>query len=182
MRSSPSARAPRHACIWAQDRDGVIGDGKQMLWHVPADYRFFRAQTLGCPVVMGRASFEALGVPLSGRTNIVLSRQPGYRADGAEVRTSLSDAFVLADQVARETGAETVWVAGGGQVYRQAMESVDRLVVTELDLRVSAAVPGLVRAPEIDPQIWDMDPDLSDSTWREKSGDARWRVRFYERI
>lgn len=172
---------PLRAAIWAQDDRGVLGDGQRMLWHVPGDFGFFKEQTSGCPIVMGRASFEALGRPLPERTNIVLSRDHEFTAEGAQVRHTLADALELADQIANDTGAGTVWVTGGAQVYQQALEEVDRLVVTQLELEIPEELPGLVYAPEIDPSLWVLNEDLSDATWRPQSGDARWQVLVYDR-
>ena len=181
-------RQPRRASIWAQDRAGVIGDGKGMLWHVPEDFKHFRSETMGCPVVMGRASFEALGSPLPGRLNIVLTRSPeaanNVRAAGALASDSLDEALRLADEECARTGAATVWITGGARVYQEALPLVDELVVTELDLSVgpSNGAPGhVVRAPEIDPVLWRVVPERSDAQWRPRSGDAPWKVVVYER-
>lgn len=152
-----------------------------MLWHVPADFRFFKSQTVGCPVIMGRASFEALGAPLPSRTNIVLTRDADFTADGIEVVHSLEDGFALAEEVAKKTGAPTVWVAGGAQVYGQAMSQVDRLVVTVLDLTVPDTTAHPVYAPPVHTPPWEPNLDLSDPGWRDRSGDARWKVLVYDR-
>ena len=171
-------RATR-ASIWAQDVNGVIGDGHQMLWHVPADFAFFKAQTMGCPLIMGRASFEALGRPLSGRTNIVLTRNRAYAPDGALVAYTLEEAFALAEEDALTRGAPFIWVSGGAHVYQETMTMVDQLYVTQLDLEVPTK-PGdaLVHAPKVDPLRWRV--LTSDADWREKSGDSRWKVTVYQ--
>ncbi len=168
------------ASIWAQDVNGVLGDGHRMLWRVPGDFAFFKEQTMGCPLIMGRASFEALGRPLPGRTNIVLTTNEGYSPEGVIVAHSLDQAFFVAEQVAQETNAHTVCVIGGAHVYAATMDMVDRLVVTDLDLEV-APEPGtrLVYAPAIDADEWEIVSE--DPTWREHSGDARWRVTVYQR-
>lgn len=173
----------RLAAIWAQDRRRVLGSGTGMLWHVPADFAHFRRTTLGAPVLMGRASWEALDGPLPGRPNIVVTRRPGYRAPGARVAESLDRAVELGAALAREIGADTVWVTGGASLYAQALERVDELVVTDLDLDVQAAGdPGpFVRAPRVDPACWARDPERSDADWRPRSGDARWRVTVWVR-
>lgn len=155
--------SPRIASIWAQDRNGVLGDGHGMLWHVPADFKHFKMETIDCPVVMGRASFRALGKPLPRRLNIVLSRDPGYRPEGAVPARSLEEALAIAQRECECTGAKTIWITGGAQVYQQAMPVADELVVTELDLEVPE-LPGrrLVHAPLIDPAEWRLDPARSD--------------------
>ena len=76
------------AAIWAQDSNGILGSGTAMSWHVPADFRHFKDSTMDCPIIMGRRSWEALGKALPGRTNIVITRTPGYEAAGALVVSS----------------------------------------------------------------------------------------------
>ncbi|WP_099332622.1 dihydrofolate reductase [Actinomyces minihominis] len=171
----------RRASIWAEDARGIIGSGTDMVWRVPADSKFFKEQTMGCPIIMGRSSFQALGRPLPGRTNIVLSRNPDFQPEGVTVAHSLAEAFQLAEEAAAEQGAETIWVTGGGDVYASTMDMVDELVVTSIDLEVPRE-RGLVSAPSINPELWQLVPELSDPGWRELSGDARWRVSVYQRV
>lgn len=184
---------PRVASIWAQDRTGVLGSGTGMLWRVPADFTHFKSATLGCPVIMGRASWEALGRALPGRTNIVITRNPSYPAPGAVVVHSLDEALEAAIRAlppaedstspTSTTRVHTVWIAGGSRVYAEAMDRVDELVVTDLDLDVAASGDAgpLVRAPRIDPARWVADPTRSDTDWRPRSGDSRWRVTTWVR-
>lgn len=122
--------------IWAQTVDGVIGDGADMPWHLPEDLRHFQSTTLGTPVVMGRISWEALHPkfrPLPGRDNHVITRDASYDAPGGTVHTSLPDAVLAAGRSAVASGASTVWILGGGHVYRQCVPVADRVVVTEID-------------------------------------------------
>jgi len=180
-----TAGRPLLASIWAQDRRGVLGSGTSMLWRVPADFAHFRATTTGCPILMGRASWEALGGALPGRVNIVITRTPGYRASGAIVVGSLEAAIDEGARAARSTGASTVWVTGGGRIYAAAMDLADELVVTDLDLDVVAAgyTGDVVLAPPISDEVWTSDAARSDppGMWRPVSGDARWRVSTYVR-
>ena len=161
--------------IWAQDRSGVLGSGTDMLWHVPEDSAFFKARTMGCPIVMGRVSWEALGRALPRRTNIVITHNRYYAAPGAHVVHSLAEAL----EVAAHYPAHTVWIVGGAHVYAEAMDLVDELVVTDLDLDVTPC--PLVYAPHIDPAEWVRDPSRSDADWRPRSGDAAWRVTTWVR-
>ena len=169
--------------IWAQDRSRVLGSGTDMLWHVPEDSAFFKTRTMGCPVIMGRASWEALGRALPGRTNIVITRNRSYAAPGARVVHSLGEALEVATHSPCNSPTPTVWIAGGSHVYAEAMDLVDELVVTDLDLDVAArnASGPLVRAPRIDPAEWVPDPSRSDADWRPRSGDAAWRVTTWVR-
>ena len=116
LEHDPGARRPVLASIWAQDRTRVLGTGSAMLWHVPADFAHFRSATLGCPVIMGRASWEALGGALPKRPNIVITSDPDFDAPGARVVTSLEAAVDLGCSLADTLAAPTVWITGGGQV------------------------------------------------------------------
>lgn len=171
------------ASIWAQDKNGVLGTGTSMVWHVPADFAHFKASTLGCPIIMGRRSFEALGAPLPGRTNIVITRSHLYEADGIDLVYSIEAALKHAQDKAEADDAPYVWITGGAHLYAQTMDLVDELVVTDLDLDIEASNPDtpLVHAPAIDPTVWAVDPQRSDSEWNEKSGDARWKITTYVR-
>lgn len=162
--------------IWAQDRNGVLGTGRAMAWHVPADFRFFKTSTMGNPVIMGRASWEALGAkPLPGRRNFVLSSRGDFRAPGAIVCASLEEALEQA-----RWASDQVWIAGGAMVYRQALPIADELVVTSLELELPPDGPW-VYAPRIDLADWVVDEARSDTQWRPRSGDARWKVMVYRR-
>lgn len=129
--------------IVAVGRNGVIGDGLTMPWHLPADLRYFKRTTMGHPMVMGRRTFESMGV-LPGRRSVVVTRQRQWRHEGVEVAHSLEDAFALT------ADSDEVFVVGGGEIYREAMPVADRLLVTHVDL----APEGPVTFPEIDPATW----------------------------
>jgi dihydrofolate reductase len=116
--------------VWAQARDGVIGADGGLPWHLPEDLKLFRALTTGSTVVMGRRTWESLPErfrPLPGRTNVVLTSDDSWSAEGA--RRAASVAEVLAEHPA-------VWVIGGGAVYNAFLPHADRLVVTDVDVRV----------------------------------------------
>lgn len=133
----------RIGLIWAQAHGGVIGADGGMPWRVPEDMAHFRETTMGAPVVMGRRTWESFPArfrPLPGRRNIVVTRDASWAEAGAERAESLDAALGLA------RGAETVWVIGGGQLYRAAIDRADVLEVTELDL----AVDGDTRAPSVE--------------------------------
>jgi dihydrofolate reductase len=132
-------------------RNGSIGQGSELAWREPEDQRWFRRQTLGCPVVMGRKTWDSLPVrfrPLPGRDNIVVTRQPSWDAAGAKVAHTLSDALALARNSARSTDAPRIFVIGGGQLYAQALPLADLLLLTEID----ADLPGDTRFPTWPPQ------------------------------
>ncbi len=135
--------------IVAMDLDRVIGVDGKLPWRLPEDLKRFKRLTLGHPVIVGRKTYESLLRPLPGRTNIVVTRQGGYRSEGCIVTHHL-DAALAAARAA--TGGDEVWVIGGGEVYAQALERADRLHVTQLETRVSG---GDARFPEIDPTRWE---------------------------
>ena len=134
---------------------------------------------MGCPIIMGRRSWEALGRALPGRTNIVITRRPGYEAEGALVVPSVDEALQIAREETARTDAPYIWITGGAQLYAQTLPLLDEAVVTDLELDVAASAPEgstFVYAPPLDPALWRRDESRSDSEWRERSGDARWRV------
>lgn len=119
--------------IWAQARNGVIGRDNQLPWRLPEDMAHFKATTMGCPVLMGRKTWDSLPPrfrPLPGRLNIVLTRDASWQADGALRAASLPEAMGLCPADAR------VWVTGGAEIYAQAMALASTAVVTEIDADV----------------------------------------------
>ena len=129
--------------IAAVGRNGVIGDGSSMPWHISEDLKFFKRTTMGHPMIMGRRTFEAMGV-LPGRRSIVLTRREDWRHADVETAHSLVEALSLAGP------ADEVFVVGGGEVYREAMPYAARLVITEVD----QSPEGSVTFPEIDHTEW----------------------------
>ena len=129
--------------VAAVGRNGVIGDGSTMPWHLPEDLRFFRETTTGGTLLMGRGTWDSIGRALPGRRTIVITRQQGWSAPGAEVAHSLEEALALAGDV-------EVFVVGGGQIYAQTIGHASRLVLTEVDLEPE----GTTRFPHVDPAVW----------------------------
>jgi dihydrofolate reductase len=140
----------RLAVIVAAAENGVIGRNNKLPWHLPEDLRYFRQVTMGKPIVMGRKTFESIGRPLPGRTNIVITRNPDFRVEGVEVVRSLDEALSLAGDIAVVDGAEELVVIGGSEVYGLAIPRADRLYLT----RVHASVEGDAWLPEIDWRAW----------------------------
>ena len=125
-----TARHPTLALIAALDRNSAIGRGGGLLWHESADQKNFRRVTMGCPVIMGRKTWDSLPErfrPLPGRRNIVVTRQVQWRATGAEPAPSFERALALVAQ------ADKVFVIGGGELYALALPRADELVLTEID-------------------------------------------------
>lgn len=124
--------------VLAVAENGVIGRGDALPWDLPDDLQHFKRATMGRPVLMGRKTFESVGRPLPGRTNIVLTRDPDWRAPGVEVFQSLDAALARADQQAELDGADAVCVIGGAEIYRLCLACVDQVLLT----MVHGAVEG----------------------------------------
>lgn len=122
--------------------NGVIGVDGDLPWRLPEDLRRFKALTLGGTLVMGRRTYESIGRPLPGRTTVVVTRQPGWAAEGVLVAHSLPAALAMVDGDA--------WVAGGGEVYASAFPYADRLELTEVHL----SPEGDARFPAWDRSAW----------------------------
>lgn len=140
----------RIALIVAAASNGVIGRNNQLPWYLPNDLKYFKRVTLGKPVVMGRKTFESIGKPLPGRTNIVITRQREWNFEGVKVVNNLEQALALAESVATIDAAEELMVIGGAEIYRAAFESADRLYLT----RVHAEVEGDAFFPEVRDTEW----------------------------
>ncbi len=135
------------AIIVATAKGGVIGCKGRMPWHLSEDLKYFRRTTMGASVVMGRKTFESFEGLLPGRANIIITRNADYKAEGAIVVGSLEEALVKA----REQGDDkNIFIIGGGEIYRQAMDLVDRLYITEIDMEVE----GDTTFPEMSPEKW----------------------------
>lgn len=176
------------ALVIATDLDGVIGLNGRLPWHLPADLKHFRRLTLGKPVVMGRRTYESIGKPLDGRTNIVLTRSADFRPEGCLVASSVDDAMALAVRAlaARAPGApiaeldatiesgplgDEIMVIGGAAVFRAFLPRATRIYWT----CVEAHVEGDVRFP-IDPAAW------SEVARTDHAADARHAYPFSFRV
>lgn len=137
---------PPVSLIAAVARNGAIGRGNDLLWTDPADQRHFRQTTMGCPVVMGRRTWESLPArfrPLPGRRNIVVTRNAAFDAPGAETAPGLDSALALLADAPR------VFVIGGGELYALALPAADTLVLTEIDAELDGDTffPAFDRTP-----------------------------------
>ena len=134
----------------ARADNGVIGRDGTLPWHRPADLRRFKAQTLGRAMIMGRKTFDAMGV-LPGRRSIVVTRQAGWSGEGVETASSLDHALAM-------VGDDDVFIVGGAQIYEQALPFADRILLTEIDV-------------EVDGDTYF--PTLTSDQWRETSCDPQ---------
>ncbi|MFZ2899793.1 MAG: dihydrofolate reductase [Saprospiraceae bacterium] len=136
------------SAIVAISKNRVIGSDNQIPWHLPADMAFFKRTTMGHFVIMGRLTFLSLGRPLPKRTNVVVTRDPFFTATGCFVAHSLEEALSMAS----EFGETETFIIGGGQIYRESMEYLDRIYLTEVDV----AVEGDVFFPELKENEWEV--------------------------
>jgi dihydrofolate reductase len=134
------------SAIVAVAHDHVIGSGNQIPWYLPADLAYFKRTTLDHPIIMGRNTYHSIGRPLPKRTNIVVTRDPYFSAEGVLVAHHLEEAYELA----LDTGTEEAFIIGGGQIYEQSAADWDKVYITEVDLEV----PGEVRFPVLDIAAW----------------------------
>jgi dihydrofolate reductase len=151
-----TAAHPLIVLIAAIDRHRAIGRGGALLWHEPDDQKHFRRVTIGCPVIMGRKTWDSLPErfrPLPGRRNVVVTRSLAWHAPGAERAASLDAALALVGD------AERVFVIGGGELYAQAIARADELELTEIDTAFEGADAHF--------------PPFDRHEWRETSRDAR---------
>lgn len=165
----------RISLIAAVAENGVIGADGDLPWRLPSDFAFFKRTTMGKPLVMGRKTFESIGKPLPGRTNIVVTRQKGYQPDGVIVIDSLDASIEHAQTIAVADGVDEIMIGGGGQIYAEAMDRADRLYITHVEARPD----GHVQFPQIDPAVWKVvdEPDVTPSPKDSHS----YRVEIYEK-
>lgn len=159
--------------------NGAIGKNNELLWHISEDLKFFRRTTLGCPVIMGRKTFESIGRPLPKRQNIVVSRRGFEAPEGVTVVGSLEEAYKAVEQELSENkaaatlaspsvapasvtsapasvtsdqiGIPRLFIMGGGQIYAQALPDMDRLIITHVHTVIEDADTFF---PAIDPTVW----------------------------
>jgi dihydrofolate reductase len=132
--------------IYARARNGVIGKQGKLPWHLPEDLAHFKRVTLGCPVIMGRKTWDSLPPqfrPLPGRINIVVTRQNDWHQTGVQPANTLPEALLICEQI--KPHPEQIWVIGGAQIYAETLALAKRVVVTEID----ADFEGDAFAPEL---------------------------------
>lgn len=135
------------SCIVAMSENRVIGTNNSLPWHLPEDLKYFKRITLGHPIIMGRKTYESIGRPLPGRANIVVTRQPGWSADGVLTVGGIDAAIHLAEQ---QEGGSEVFVIGGAELFRHTLGQVERLYLTQ----VHAKVAGDVYFPDFNQDEW----------------------------
>jgi dihydrofolate reductase len=135
----------RVVLVAAVARNGVIGDGPRIPWRIPGEQAHFKAVTLGHVLLMGRTTYASIGRPLPGRSTVVLTRDPGWTADGVHVAHDVEEALAVAATLPGD-----LMVAGGAQVYAALLPHADEQLVSEVHLEPE----GDVRYPAIDRAVW----------------------------
>ena len=130
----------------ARSDNNVIGKDNDLVWHMPADLKYFKETTSGHFVVMGRKTYESMNKPLPGRLNIIVTRQSDYYREACIVTHSLEEALALGE----ENGQQELFILGGSQIYRMALDTADRIYLTEIHSKFD----GDAFFPEIDSSIW----------------------------
>src|ERR1700754_5061434 len=134
--------------IAAASTNNVIGKNNQLLWSLPNDMKFFKNTTWGMAVIMGRKTYESVDKPLPGRFNIVITRQTDWQKEGVIVASDLQDAL----KKAAETNCNEVFVIGGGEIYKWAIDIADKILIT----RVHASFDADTFFPEMDENKWQL--------------------------
>ena len=135
--------------IVAVDENNVIGKDNALIWHLPADMKFFKDKTTGHCIITGRKNYESIPEkyrPLPNRTNIIITRQKNYHAPGATIVGSIDEAI----EKAKQTGYEEIFIIGGAEIFRQSMHLVDKLYVT----KIYHSFEGDVFFPAINTKEW----------------------------
>ena len=132
--------------IVAVAEKNVIGMDNQLIWHLPADLKYFKTLTMGSPIIMGRKTYESIGKPLPGRTSIIITANIDYKAEGCIVVHSLESALDAAKS------SNEAFIIGGAEIYKQAIAVADKIYFT----RVHAAFDGDVYFPEVNPEVWQL--------------------------
>ena len=130
--------------IWGQDRNRLIGRENALPWRLPADMAWFKKNTMGKPILMGRKTYESIGRPLPGRTNLILTRRADIQIEGCMVVHSLDEAKAVVPE------ADEMMVMGGAEIYALLFDQAERLYITEID----AEFEGDAWFPEFDRSAW----------------------------
>ncbi|MEJ8755844.1 dihydrofolate reductase [Pontibacter sp. H259] len=135
------------AIVVAVAENNVIGKDNQLIWHLPADLRFFKNLTIGHPIIMGRKTYESIGKPLPGRTTVIITRQQDFEAPGCIVVNSVDEAIAEAQTIDQD-----VYIIGGAEIYKQALVKTDTIYLT----RVHHTFDGDTFFPEINEADWEV--------------------------
>jgi dihydrofolate reductase len=163
--------------IVATAHDNVIGRNNELPWHLPQDLKYFKSVTLGKPIIMGRKTFESIGKPLPGRTNIVVTRQKNWSFSGVLVAKNIESALETAQAFRTEQNniAEEIMVIGGAEIYRTALPMADRVYLTKIDAKIEGADAFF---PELSSAQWKLISELPG----ESDASIKHKFLVYERV
>ncbi len=162
------------ALIVAASQNHVIGLDNQLPWHLPEDLQYFKAVTMGKPILMGRKTYDSIGRPLPGRVNIVLTRDTNWTAQGVEVVNNLDAAIAASEKACKAADVDELMIIGGEQIYRKFLPVANKLYLT----KVEAEVEGDAYFPVIDSNQWRQVAEKIP----EKVGNYSYRFVILERI
>lgn len=140
------------ALIVAAANNNVIGINNRLPWHLPEDLRYFKAVTMGKPIVMGRKTYESIGKPLPGRLNIVMTRQAQWQAEGVCVAHNFEDARLLAEAVSVDNPTQELMIIGGADLYAALLDKVEKIYLTRVDMEPE----GDAFFPEVNLSEWSL--------------------------
>ena len=166
------------SAIVAAAHNGVIGKDNEIPWHLPKDFAYFKKTTLHHHIIMGRNSYESIGRPLPNRTNIIVTRNPFYIVSGCIVVHTIEEALKLAEQ----NGEEEAFIIGGGEIFKQSMNLLDKLYLTEVDLDTQAGdTEGeYVFFPKMNPKEWQLVSE--DKHLKDEKNPADFTFKVFEKI
>jgi dihydrofolate reductase len=160
------------SCIVATARKRVIGKDNAMPWHLPADLAYFKKTTLGHPIILGRKNFEAIGRPLPGRANIIITKDRSFACSNCTITYSIEEAIAEAKKIDQEE----IFIIGGGSIYEQSMPYWQKLYLTEIELDTE----GDVFFPTINMENWDL---LSEDCFqKDEKNPYNYCFKVFERI
>ena len=145
-------------CIVAMNENRIIGDGKNLFWHIPDDLKRLKKMTMGSPLIMGRKTWDSIGRPLPGRANIVLTNSPSWRATGAIVVNSFLDAITKADEwidlnlkINKNAVQKKIFLFGGAEIYKIGIEYCENIEMTKVKYNLKNGV----KFPELNESDWE---------------------------
>jgi len=145
-------------CIVAMNENRIIGDGKNLLWHLPGDLKRLKKMTMGSPLIMGRKTWDSIGRPLPGRANIVLTNSTSWRAAGAIVVNSFQDAITKADEwinlnlkINQNTIQKKIFLFGGAEIYKIGLEYCDNIEMTKVKFYLKSGI----KFPKLNESDWE---------------------------
>lgn len=156
--------------IAAASENNVIGIGNALPWDIPEDMKFFRETTKGHPIIMGRKTFESMGRPLPHRQNIIITRDPNFKVEGAFIVGSLDQAYKICQQNMTQWGTK-VFVIGGGEIYKQSLLDIAGVYLT----RIHTVLQGDTLYPDLDPELFEL------VSKRDCEGDPSYSFLIYKR-